>query len=95
MKIKYILFTSYSAASVAAFSEEENSQLASINQKFTHSLIVRTKSRSYTRFETSQNVFLCPQMLLAQLIHSINCDEHDGQGSHVINHEMSSLVVPR
>lgn len=80
MKIKYILFTSYSAASVAAF---------------THSLIVRTKSRSYTRFETSQNVFLCPQMLLAQLIHSINCDEHDGQGSHVINHEMSSLVVPR
>lgn len=58
MKIKYILFilfTSYSAASVAA----------------------------------------CPQMLLAQLIHSINCDEHDGQGSHVINHEMSSLVVPR
>lgn len=52
-------------------------------------------SRSYTRFETSQNVFLCPQMLLAQLIHSINCDEHDGQGSHVINHEMSSLVVPR
>ncbi|EBM3224463.1 hypothetical protein DXG82_16455 [Salmonella enterica] len=36
MKIKYILFilfTSYSAASVAAFSEEENSQLASINQK--------------------------------------------------------------
>lgn len=36
MKIKYILFAllaSYSAASVAAFSEEENSQLASINQK--------------------------------------------------------------
>ncbi|EDV2741738.1 hypothetical protein YN14_002793 [Salmonella enterica subsp. diarizonae] len=36
MKIKYILFilfTSYSAASVASFSEEENSQLASINQK--------------------------------------------------------------
>lgn len=36
MKIKYILFilfTSYSAASLAAFSEEENSQLASINQK--------------------------------------------------------------
>lgn len=35
-KIKYILFilfTSYSAASLAAFSEEENSQLASINQK--------------------------------------------------------------
>lgn len=36
MKIKYILFAlfaSYSATSVAAFSEEENSQLASINQK--------------------------------------------------------------
>ena len=36
MKIKYslfALFASYSAASVAAFSEEENSQLASINQK--------------------------------------------------------------
>ncbi|TKI05696.1 hypothetical protein [Martelella alba] len=36
MKIKYllfILFASYSAESVAAFSEEENSQLASINQK--------------------------------------------------------------
>lgn len=36
MKIKYILFAlfaSYSAASVAAFSEEENSQLVSINQK--------------------------------------------------------------
>ena len=36
MKIKYILFAlfaSYSAASVAAFSEEENSQLTSINQK--------------------------------------------------------------
>lgn len=36
MKIKHILFalfTSYSAASFAAFSEEENNQLASINQK--------------------------------------------------------------
>ncbi|MBS0847739.1 hypothetical protein [Citrobacter sp. JGM124] len=36
MKVKYILFAffaSYSAASVATFSEEENSQLASINQK--------------------------------------------------------------
>lgn len=36
MKSKYIffiLFASYSAASVAAFSEEESSQLASINQK--------------------------------------------------------------
>lgn len=36
MKIKYLLFimfASYSAENFAAFSEEENSQLASINQK--------------------------------------------------------------
>ncbi|WP_263069332.1 hypothetical protein [Enterobacter huaxiensis] len=56
-------------------------------------LFVLLKVIDVKETQRTKNVFLCPQMLLTQLIHSINCDEHDGQGSHVINHEMSSLVL--